>query len=55
MNQKLKSSMEREIMRTTMDPLLLRLSSDYIDDADLSEKLKELYQVYPNLVKRHMI
>ena len=40
-----KSSTESEIMRTTLDPLLFRLTSDYIDDHDLSAKLQDLFEV----------
>ena len=35
----------RNTIRTTLDPLLLALSRDYVDDKDLTHRLKKLFKV----------
>ena len=37
----------RNTIRTTLDPLLLALSRDYVDDKDLSSRLKKLFKAGP--------
>jgi hypothetical protein len=40
--------------RNPLDPLLLRLSKDYIDETDLSARLQELFKVPQSLLsQRH--
>jgi hypothetical protein len=34
----------RNTIRTTLDPLLLALSRDYVDDKDLSARLRKLFK-----------
>ncbi len=35
----------RQVIRNTLDPLLEKLSKDYIDDADLSSRIQNLFKV----------
>ena len=35
----------RKQLKNPLDPLLLRLAMDYVDDADLSARLASLFQV----------
>ena len=34
----------RRTIQTTLDPLLKSLSRDFLDDADLSERIKKLFE-----------
>ncbi len=37
----------RNTIRTTLDPLLLALSRDYVDDKDLTSRLQKLFKASP--------
>ncbi len=37
----------RRTIRSTLDPLLESLARDYIDDNDLSRRLRDLFEVTP--------
>jgi hypothetical protein len=45
--QAIKKSMEYH--KNTLDPLLAKLALDYVDDADLSNRLRSLFKVPPAL------
>ena len=38
-------------MPNTLDPLLEKLTRDYIDDADLSAKIQALFRVRSSLIR----
>ena len=44
-NIRLDESKSRKTISSTLDPLLERLSRDYVDDADLSSRLQSLFRV----------
>lgn len=45
MEEKMKDLVARGTIRCALDPLLERLTKEYTDDSDLSQRLNELFQV----------
>jgi hypothetical protein len=43
--QMLEEKSTRAVLKNTMDPLLSRLSKDYVNDTDLHVKLNSLFEV----------
>ena len=41
------TSLADRTIQTTLDPLLQGLSRDYVDEADLSERIKKLFEARP--------
>ena len=42
----------RRTIQSTLDPLLQGLSRDYVDDADLSERIKKLFEASRRHISR---
>ena len=42
----------RRTIQSTLDPLLQGLSRDYVDDADLSERIKKLFEASRHHISR---